>query len=168
MRQELDDKLVKDFPLLYADRYASVTQSCMPWGFDVGDGWFDIVYELSSKLENFIKNFKSEVCEFCYYAPNECPCPEFKPLRPKAVQVKEKFGLLRFYMSHSSDEIDEYIRAAVAKSKVTCELCGAEGKLVGEVWLSVRCAPCEAEDEARRVAAFKKATQPSKPTSRSS
>lgn len=52
MRKELDDKLCKRFPVLYQDRRAPMTQTCMCWGFDHGDGWFDIIWQLSLALED--------------------------------------------------------------------------------------------------------------------
>ena len=55
MREELDKKLVEDFPLLYADRGRSMQETCMCWGFSCGDGWEPLIRELSSKLEPLIK-----------------------------------------------------------------------------------------------------------------
>jgi len=55
MRAELDIKLCKDFPLLYRQREMSMQQTCMCWGFTHGDGWYDIIHELSTKLETLIQ-----------------------------------------------------------------------------------------------------------------
>ena len=57
MKKELDDKLVGEFPLLYKDRNASMQVTAMCWGFACGDGWFDIIWDLSSKLEPVIKKY---------------------------------------------------------------------------------------------------------------
>jgi hypothetical protein len=51
MRLELDQKLVNDFPHLYRNRYESVEKSLMAFGFECDDGWFNIIWELSEKLE---------------------------------------------------------------------------------------------------------------------
>ena len=56
MNEELDKKLVKSFPLLYGDRDAPMQSTAMCWGFP-GDGWFDIIWDLSSKLEPLIQKF---------------------------------------------------------------------------------------------------------------
>ena len=56
MNKENDEKLVKAFPLLYGDRYGSEQSTLMCWGFP-GDGWFDIIWDLSSKLEPIIRKF---------------------------------------------------------------------------------------------------------------
>lgn len=51
MTPELDKKLVKRFPVLYQDRYSPMSSTCMCWGFDHGDGWFDIIWNLSLAIE---------------------------------------------------------------------------------------------------------------------
>lgn len=56
-----------------------------------------------------------------------CDCTGFDPSHPVAVQVKEKFGQLRFYLSSESDEMSEYIREAEDRSAITCEECGEPG-----------------------------------------
>jgi len=52
MKKELDDKLVKRFPVLYQDRDSPMSQTCMCWGFDHSDGWFDILWQLSLAIED--------------------------------------------------------------------------------------------------------------------
>ena len=49
-----------------------------------------------------------------------------------ADQVKEKFGTLRFYYTGGDDRIDGMVRMAESMSAVTCETCGAPGKLRGD------------------------------------
>lgn len=69
MRQELTDKLVTKYPLLYQDRNASLHVSLMAFGFEVGDGWYDLIDTLSSKLEpliqQYIKDNDPVICSFC-------------------------------------------------------------------------------------------------------
>lgn len=85
----------------------------------------------------------------------------------KVLQVKEKFGLLRFYTD--KPELDLIIRAAENHSKNVCEACGTsgykferpDGGLVNKVttgpsrssnWIKTFCDPCrEARDVAREV-----------------
>src|SRR5579864_3526705 len=94
MKKELDDKLVESFPNLYADRHASMQETCMCWGFP-GDGWFDLIFELSKKLELMILLL-----------------PEEQRKEMKASQVKEKFGGLRFYMTYHHTEMAKLIAQA--------------------------------------------------------
>ena len=126
MRKDLDEKLCEKFPLLYADRKASMRTTCMCWGFSCGDGWFELIWDLSSKLEPLIEQWITEN-------------PEHKDSHPRASQVKEKFGSLRFYMSCGTDEMYNLISEAESKSYQTCESCGKEGKLRRGGWISVLC-----------------------------
>ena len=57
----------------------------------------------------------------------------------KVVQVKEKFGELRFYIEGGDQHCQMLIVQARARSLITCEVCGAPGSLIGERWVSVRC-----------------------------
>jgi hypothetical protein len=56
-----------------------------------------------------------------------------------AVQVKEKYGTLRFYYNGGDDVVDGIVRMAEAMSAITCEVCGAPGKMLGDGWVTVRC-----------------------------
>ena len=196
MDQELDRKLVEDFPLLYRNRYGDMRTTCMVWGFP-GRGWFDIIYELSEKLENKIRKLPPDIC-YCghpktfhrksklrarlenwlraYYWRNYsrrrlsgkilrkwitkinhfllikisrhckekgCECGNFSDSRPVAVQVKEKFGVLRYYMSHGTEEMHDWISEAERKSARTCEDCGKPGKYRSDLgWYLTLCDDC--------------------------
>lgn len=129
MKKELDDALCRDFPNLYRDRYGSPKETCMVWGFP-GDGWEQLIRRASEKLEALILKL-----------------PKDKRHLLKAAQVKEKFGSLRYYMSVSNEEINTIIREAIDESIMTCETCGAQGKIVGEPWRYATCKNCVAEED---------------------
>jgi hypothetical protein len=176
MKEELDNKLVKTFPLLYGDRNAPMQSTAMCWGFP-GDGWFDIIWDLSSKLEPLIQKFVDEnpnlECSTCgcekdrHYAwksrkPGKCLsihvnhisdeeppgnyfacfCDSYVSCHPRAAQVKEKFGGLRFYMTSGTDEIFDLIEEAEALSCKTCEECGKPGEERPGGWIHTHCDPC--------------------------
>lgn len=123
MKQELEDTLFTDFPLLY-NKNDSIYTSCMGFGFECGDGWYGIIRKLSEELYPLVQNF----------SPNEYG------YGPKASQVKEKFGALRFYMSCETDEMADLIAIAEAASEKTCEMCGEPGYIdYKKKWLSCRC-----------------------------
>lgn len=126
MNQELDSKLCKDFPNLFGDRNASMKVTCMCWGFP-GDGWEKILREAAEKLEPLIVAYKQQ------YPGEEAP---------RASQVKEKFGTLRFYLSHGTDEMFKIVEEAERKSVTTCEDCGKKGKLRKGGWLRILCSSC--------------------------
>lgn len=52
MSPELTHKLLKRFPVLYQDYYSPMSQTCMCWGFECNDGWFDIIWQLSLAIED--------------------------------------------------------------------------------------------------------------------
>jgi hypothetical protein len=58
----------------------------------------------------------------------------------KIVQVKEKFGGLRFYVVNGSDEIYDRISTAEKESYKTCEKCGEKGELRNDIgWYLTLC-----------------------------
>jgi len=122
MRADLDKKLVADFPMLYRDRYASMQQTAMCWGFDCGDGWEPLIRELSEKIEAY---------------NNEHPD---NPV--VAAQVKEKFGGLRFYVDGAIKKILDLIQEYEERSEKICEQCGKSGKLRDKGWMRTLCDEC--------------------------
>ncbi len=114
MNKENTDKLVKHFPKLYAGVYKSPMESCMSFGFECGDGWFELLYNLSQQIE-------------------------LSDPTVVAAQVKEKFGTLRFYIDKGSDEVYDIIGTAEDLSASVCDVCGNNGTLGGKGWLSTRC-----------------------------
>ena len=60
MNEELTKRLYDKFPLLYGDKDGQMTTTAMCWNFECGDGWFDIIWDLSSKLEPLIQDFIDE------------------------------------------------------------------------------------------------------------
>jgi hypothetical protein len=56
-----------------------------------------------------------------------------------ALQVKEKFGTLRFYYGGGDSMIEGLVRMAESISGVTCEVCGNAGEIGGERWLQTLC-----------------------------
>jgi hypothetical protein len=51
MNNDLTTRLVKRFKVLYQDFYSPMSETCMCWGFSHGDGWFDIIWQLSLAIE---------------------------------------------------------------------------------------------------------------------
>jgi hypothetical protein len=97
--------------------------------FECASGWCDIIYDLSIKIEKILND----------YAENHKVYERFEMF---AVQVKEKYGTLRFYMSCETDEITDLIHEAEALSSQTCENCGAPAKMRVKRWIEVKCDTC--------------------------
>lgn len=102
--------------------------------FECAHGWYHIIYDLSIKIEKILEEnaARSKVPEG----------EEIYDFEMFAVQVKEKYGTLRFYMSTETDEISDLIQEAEAASSQTCDNCGAPAKMRGTHWLEVKCDKC--------------------------
>lgn len=94
--------------------------------FECLPGWQSIIGGLSFQIENILK--KSGETDMY------------------AVQVKQKYGTLRFYMSKVTPEIADLISDTEALSSQRCELCGHFGKMRGAHHIVVRCDKCFKEN----------------------
>lgn len=105
----------------------------LPWGFEVGDGWSDLIVTLCARIDSILQS-----------APGA---------RFQVLQVKEKFGALRFY--YQLDEVEESVSEAVLEAVMLageasahiCERCGRPGDHGSKGgWLFTRCPVCQASD----------------------
>lgn len=123
---KLDAYLCSKFPHLFAARGDAMTVTCMCWGFECGDGWYKIIRDAAKKLEPLIEKWLEE---------NPGDPQGF----PRAAQIKEKFGTMRFYLSGGTDEMYAITDAAERESAKICEQCGKPGKLRGCYWMYTAC-----------------------------
>ncbi len=143
MRKELDEALCTKYPRIFRDRHADMKVTAMCWGFDVGDGWYQILDSLCGNIQNYI-DWKNRSAEAGY--------KDFKPVdQVVAVQVKEKFGGLRFYYEGGDEHISGMVRMAESWASVTCEECGESGKMRNGGWIRTLCDKHE-EERATRFA----------------
>jgi len=124
MKQELDKLLCERYPKMMVNRNLPMQETCMCWGFECGNGWFNILDQLMGNIQHHIdwKNKKEEVVA-----------------QVTLDQVKEKFGTLRFYYTGGDDYIDGMVTMAESMSGVTCEECGNPGKRIGGGWVTTLC-----------------------------
>jgi len=54
MRSELDALLCEKYPKMMVNRDKPMTETCMCWGFECGDGWFNILNQLMGNIQNHI------------------------------------------------------------------------------------------------------------------
>ena len=137
MKKELQDKLYKKYPKIFEQRKLPITQTCMCWGVETGDGWYKLLEILCASLQwDTDKNGYPQVV---------------------ATQVKEKFGTLRFYYNwgETKQEVKKKytdrqyahqegkISFAEHLTETICEGCGA---MVGVTqttgWIVTLCHPC--------------------------
>jgi len=123
MKKELQDKLFEKYPNLFKEKDLPMTQTCMCWGIETGDGWFKLLDSLCFRLDDYVKH-RAKV-------------------EPVIVeQVKEKFGGLRFYVHGGNEYTDGLIAMAETMSYNVCEICGNAGEPNPDGWISVRCEGC--------------------------
>ena len=144
MKKELDEYMCKVYPKMMVNRNLHMTETCMCWGFECGDGWFTLLDQLMGNIQHHLdwKNKDGEVV-------------------PQVTldQVKEKFGTLRFYYTGGDDYIRGMVTMAESMSGVTCEGCGGpattsnvdpETGITG--WIRTECKPCEEKRLTERAA----------------
>ena len=120
MNAENTKYLIEHFPNLYRGVDKPLTDSLMGFGFECGDGWFELIKELSEKLE---------------------------PMGVEAIQVKEKWGGLRFYLvGGAPHEAWDLIEEAEEKAETICEACGAPGEVRDRPWVVTLCDECDKLD----------------------
>ena len=54
MKQELDKLLCEKYPKMMVNRNKNLQETCMCWGFDCGDGWFNILDQLMGNIQHHI------------------------------------------------------------------------------------------------------------------
>ena len=158
MNEILDAQLCEKYPLLFKDRNADMRTTAMCWGFSHGDGWFNIVdtlcwhlyagYDRAKSSHDYlvVRLGKPRFGESNKHIVVQEDIDEAKAkmdteaeLVPIVVQVKEKFGTLRFYVQAASEEQYNYISFAESMSGCTCETCGKPGKRLGRGWVYTAC-----------------------------
>jgi len=123
MTEEKTQYLFNGYPEIFAGKDAPITQNLMAFGFECSDGWFGIVDDLCSKIMEHCKTNNVDV--------------------PKALQVKEKYASLRFYVVSADDTVYNLIDNAEKQSTKTCEICGKEGKERNlDGWFQTLCEDC--------------------------
>jgi hypothetical protein len=110
MRDELRQRFVDRWPTWF-NFGGDPRHTLMHFGFQHGDGWFDLLWCLCERLEPVVAAAEKE---------------SGRPF--EVLQVKEKFGGLRFYANYTNDAISTLIEAAAVESICTCDVCGRSGK----------------------------------------
>jgi hypothetical protein len=136
MDRELDEKLCSKYPLIFADRHRSMMETAMCWGFECGNGWYDLIDTLCERIQLHIESTNRHreimLAKPTGYIPEEVP-------QVVAVQVKEKFGMLRFYYDGGDEHVRGLVNMAEAMSIKICMTCGKPGVLYTSGWWNVAC-----------------------------
>ena len=118
-RIEFEKKLKRDFPNLYRGLKVHWSEGGMLDDIHIAPGWYDIIYRLSGKLEA-LEN------------------------KPKAIQIKEKFGCLRVYLETDTEETITLVDEAEFESANTCEWSGKKPATQSDYcsWIKTLCDGC--------------------------
>jgi hypothetical protein len=126
MKTELQNQLVEKYPEFFTYLKDHTEGPIMPmsFGFECNDGWFTLIDTLMESIQNYVKwNLKGEEIQL--------------------IQVKEKFGGLRFYINGGNDMIRGMIWYAEALSNKTCEFCGTTNNIGWtQGWVFTICKDC--------------------------
>lgn len=143
MTPEKDAELCKKYPKIFRDRYESPQLTCMCWGFECGDGWYDLIDTLCSCIQNHVDNkIKNQKFSLQYGdLKPEDSIPE-EEIQVVAVQVKSKFAGLRFYVGSADSEVHGMIQMAESLSYKICEECGGRGVIRKGSWVTNYCDDC--------------------------
>ena len=129
MNKLLEKYLTKEYPKIFVDMYGDPMKTCMTWGLSCADGWFFLIHNLCSQVQHHIDWVNRD-----YFADDN---PKLKPTKEQikarkgkklvpqvvALQVKEKFGTLRFYYSGGDEVIRGMFQLAESLSYFICENC---------------------------------------------
>ena len=123
MKAELQKKLFEKYPKIFRQKDLPMQETAMCWGIDCGDGWFQIIDLL---------------CGLLQWDTDHNKYPQIE-----AVQVKEKYGGLRFYTNGENDHQSGMIKYTCHLSEYVCEECGSmEGVTQTEGWIVTLCPKC--------------------------
>jgi hypothetical protein len=122
MNEQNTQRIIDACPSLFETRYDGDVILPIRFGFECGDGWADLLVELCTNINNHLKTLPKHISEEIV-----------------ALQVKEKYGTLRFYISSFDETIEKFISHAEKRSADTCETCGKPGRMRGDFWLYTAC-----------------------------
>lgn len=114
MKSDLENYLKKKFPKLYTE--CGENEPFTLFGFECDDGWFRLLLWLSEYIQNHIDQYNKWAEKY----------PEqYKSVtQVKVLQVKEKFGTLRYYYRGGNDKISAVVEFAEFISGNICESTG--------------------------------------------
>ncbi|WP_018000170.1 hypothetical protein [Paracoccus sp. N5] len=116
-------RIMQNWPQVYGSIYSHGTTSFLSEGFQCGPGWYPLIERLSAAIAAIL---------------DEMPLEAFRVL-----QVKQKFGGLRFRVTGSNERILNRIAKAQVEAAHTCEGCGGPARIRSvDMWLTTSCDPC--------------------------
>jgi hypothetical protein len=122
------EQIIEKYPNIFQD-YEGNPGRC---NWYAPEGWLPIIDKLCGAIQNYI--------DYTIRYTAEGP---IKPNQVTCVQMKEKFGGLRFYTNGHDDVIEGMITMAEYLCDNACQDCGSEQDLgITSGWISVLCRTC--------------------------
>lgn len=122
MREELEQKLMDEFPFMEAKNVWTDRKLGFPMGCECEDGWFDLIYNCCKEIDELYKQRNKDSSEIKIY------------------QIKEKYGALCIYLGNYIDGVSEIVNKYEDESVNICEICGQRGKVkINGSWLKTLC-----------------------------
>jgi len=148
MTEDKNSELTTKYPKLFTGFQRPDDKGYYPFWFECSDGWYTLISELAGDIQNYVDNKNDS---YGYKVKRGEAKEEDRPeYQVRAVQVKQKFGGLRFYVNGGDDFVDGMITFAESMSLKICEHCGNPGRSCGGGWIYTFCEPCETLDNKRR------------------
>jgi len=140
MDAELQNQLYEKYPDLFSNRNKSRMESCMYWGCEVGNGWYELLSSVCWRIFQHEKNIE-DTKRILADQPEKIKAElEYFPV--KFDQIKEKYGGLRIYFTGGDDYVDGIVSMAEEYSYKVCEVCGNSGKPNKGGWITTLCESC--------------------------
>jgi len=100
----------------------SLKTNLMAFGFMCGPGWYPLIHELLDKIQAIVDEQGIDI---------------------EVVEIKEKYGGLRVYLSSYTDKIEALVEEYEHRAETVCEHCGDPGSLryIGG-WYQTLCDEC--------------------------
>ena len=147
----MNDENVKVLSEKYSDLFIKhyYKDRLMPFWFECGDGWYNLVDCLLADIKNHVDN-KKQSLDYKKERGETVTDEEYEAIKVTIVQIKEKYGGLRFYTYGSDDYVRGMIDMAESISYRVCEACGNPGTLLSKGWWRTLCDPCRADDARKK------------------
>lgn len=120
-----EKEMLESFPKMFSRPFG---------GFAIGEGWWPIIRALCNNIQGHIDWHNEQAIKYGRGEVIE---------QVVVVQIKEKFGGLRFYYNGGDDVVSGMVRMAESWAGHTCERCGSPGERQGDhngwVWLKTLC-----------------------------
>ena len=150
MNAELQKKICDLSPVFFRQKDMDMSQTCMCWGIECGDGWYEPIKSLAMKAAGLnqmlaplnmcveASQIKSKFAEFrCYWNMNVLDSRNDYPLTDEQQDLVDTVNHL----------MDDAVESCERECSQTCEICGKKASVGEEVitcgsWLTVKCLDC--------------------------